>query len=167
MIKREIPIKNYIKYLIIIFISIISCIILYTIYNNKLKDTPILRNIVREIDIKDVDNYIIENESVLLYFGVVNDKDSEKIEKAMIKEMDIDNINIVYVNITELSNKKKYLREFSDKYSKLKKVTTYPAFVYIKNKEIIDVIERDDRELVIENVINFVDTNEIKGEKNA
>ncbi len=167
MNNRKIPMDNYIKLIFIVVVSLIGSIIVYTIYNNKINDIPLLRNKVKEIDVDDVDDYISENESVLLYFGAVNDNDSKMIEEEMIEYMDLDNVDIVYVNITNLKNKKEYLKEFSTKYSTNKKITNYPAFVYIRDKEIIDLIEQDDRELLINNVIKFVETNEIKSEKNA
>ena len=46
-------------------------------------------------------------------------------------------------------------------------IDNYPAFVYIKDKEIVDIVQREDRYLEIEEVSNFIDSNEIKGEKDA
>ncbi len=170
MVLRDVPFKNYIKYGIIIIITIVLCTITFIIYNNHKKyenDLPLLRNKVSEINIDDVDNYIDENEVVLLYFGSVKDENSEKIEKEIIKMIDEEKIDFVYVNITNLKNKNDYFKSFNNKYSTGKKIDNYPAFVYIKNKEIIDVIQRDDRYLEIEEVSMFIDNNEIKGEKNA
>ncbi len=165
--KKQIPRDNYIKLILIIVTSLIGSIILYTIYNAEVNKEPILRNKVKEIDADDVEDYISENESVLLYFGAVKDNDSEKIEKEMIKKLDLEKIDIVYVNITNLKNRKDYLKKLSNKYSTYKELTNYPSFVFIKDKKIVDVIEKDDKELIISDVIKFIETNEIKGEKNA
>ena len=170
MVLRDVPFKNYIKYGIIVLISIVLCVIAFVIYNNHKNyenDLPILRNKVSEISVDDVDDYIEENETVLLYFGVVKDDNSEKIENEMIKMIDEDNLSFVYVNITDLNNKKDYFKLFNDKYSSGKKIDNYPAFVYIKDKEIKDIIQRDDRYLEIEEVSKFIESNEIKGEKDA
>ena len=170
MINREIPFKNYVKYAVIVFFTLLISIIAFIIYNNHKnyeKDLPILRNKVSEINIDDVDNYIDENESVLLYFGVVHDKNSESIEKEMIDMIDKYHIDFVYVNLTDVKNKKDYFKSFNNKYSKGKNIDNYPAFVYIKDKEIVDIVQREDRYLKIEEVSNFIDSNEIKGEKDA
>lgn len=170
MINREIPFKNYVKYIAIVFFTLLICIVAFIVYNNHKNyenDLPILRNKVSEINIDDVDNYIDENESVLLYFGVVHDKNSESIEKEMIDMIDKYHIDFVYVNLTDVKNKKDYFKSFNNKYSKGKNIDNYPAFVYIKDKEIVDIVQREDRYLEIEEVSNFIDSNEIKGEKDA
>lgn len=170
MVLRNVPFKNYVKYGIIVFFTLLICIITFVIYNNHKNyenDLPILRNKVSEINIDDVDNYIEENEKVLLYFGVVHDENSESIEKEMIKMIDKYHIDFVYVNITDVKNKKDYFESFNKKYSKGKKIENYPAFIYIKDKEIVDIVQREDRYLEIEEVSNFIDNNEIKGEKDA
>ena len=168
MLRTKIPRKNYIKLFLILFFSLIVCTIIFIIYNNwNNNDLPILRNKVSEIEVNDVDNYISENETVLLYFGVVKDENSEKIEKEMLDMIDKDNVDFVYVNITNLKNKKSYFKSFNEKYSDGKMITNYPAFVYIENEKIVDIIQRDDRYLEIEDVENFIKINEIKGEENA
>ena len=166
MVFRKIPFKNYVKYGIIVAVTIISCFILYTIYNN-FKDQSVLRNKVSELNPEKLDEYIDENEYVLLYFGVINDDNSERIEEQLIKMIDKDNLDFIYVNISDLNNKKEYLKKFSEKYSSNKKIDNYPAFVYIKNREIIDVIQREDRYLKIDDVKEFVKDNDIIGEKDA
>ena len=168
MLRTKIPRKNYIKLFLILFFSLIVCTIIFIIYNNwNNNDLPILRNKVSEIEVNDVDNYISENETVLLYFGVVKDENSEKIEKEMLDMIDKDNVDFVYVNITNLKNKKSYFNSFNEKYSDGKMITNYPAFVYIENEKIVDIIQRDDRYLEIEDVENFIKINKIKGEENA
>ena len=164
---RIIPRENYFKYAVVLLVSLISCYLLYTIYNNHAQKESLLRNKVKEIDVKDIDNYISENEEVLLYFGVVNDTNSDNIERNMIDTLDLENSKIVYVNITNLENKKDFLKEFSKKYSNVIEVTNYPAFVYIKNQSIIDYVQKDDRYLVMDDVTDLINKNEIKGEKDA
>lgn len=170
MWEKQIPTKNYIKYGLIIFFTLLGCLILFIIYDNWKKynnNVPILRNKVSEIEINDVDDYINENENILLYFGVVNDDNSEEIEKELSKMIDKNEINFIYVNITDLKNKRSYLKSFGEKYSSNKTLDNYPAFVYIRDGKIVDVVQRDSRYLEKNDIKSFVELNEIKGEKDA
>ena len=167
MVLRKIPFKNYIKYGIIIFISLTICVLLFIIYNNYKDDSSILKNKVKEIDALDVDNYISENETVLLYFGVEKDEYSKDIEKQLLEMVEEDDLDFVYVNLSKLNNKKEFLKSISKKYSDNKVISDYPAFVYIKDGVIIDLIQKEDRYLETDDVKVFVETNNIKGEKNA
>ena len=167
MVLRKIPFKNYIKFGLIIIASLITCLLLFIIYNNFKNRTSVLTNKVKEIEVSDIDNYISENEEVLLYFGVIQDESSKKIEDQMIEMIENDELDFVYVNISNENNKKAFLKDFSKKYSDEKVVDDYPAFVYIKNGVIVDTIQKESRYLEIEDVKDFVETNDIKGEKNA
>ena len=161
MTQKEIPVKNYIKLGIIVLLTLISCLIIYIIYNNNKKyegDVPLLRNKVSEIEYDDVDDYINDNNTVLLYFGVVHDDNSEKIEEGLIKSIDKDNIEFVYVNITNLKTKTKYFENFNNKYgTSIKKITNYPAFVYIKDKKIEEIVQRDDRYLEMNDISQMME----------
>ena len=167
MMLRNIPLKNYIKFGMIIVVSIITCILLFIIYNNFKDRKSVLTNKVKEIDVLDLDNYISENESVLLYFGVVQDENSKEIEEQMLEMIDEDSLDFVYVNISNVDNRKIFLKDFSKKYSDSKVIDNYPTFVYIKDESIVDYIQKEDRYLEIDDVKVFVETNDIKGETNA
>ena len=172
MTYRKVPFKDYVKFGIIVLVSLITCLLLFIIYNNFKDNSSVLTNKAKEIDIKDLDNYIEDNDTIFLYFGVVDDNNSKKIEEEMVNLIDEDDVDLIYVNISNEKNKKTFLKTFSNKYaneiySSNKIVSNYPAFVYIKNGEIVDVIEKDDRNIEIEDVKEFIKANEIKGEKNA
>jgi hypothetical protein len=167
MTLRKIPLKNYIKFGIIVLTSLITCFILFIIYNNFKNDSSVLTNKVSEIDYLDIDNYINENESVLFYFGVVQDENSKKIEEQMLEMIEEKDLDFVYVNLSKLDNKKGFLKKFSKEYSDSKIIDNYPAFVYLKDGNIVDVIQKEDRYLEIDDVERFVESNDIKGEKNA
>ena len=167
MVLRNIPFKNYVKFGLIIVTSLITCLLLFIIYNNFKNRSSVLTNKVKEIEVSDIDNYISENEEVLLYFGVIQDENSKKIEDQMLEMIDNDDLDFVYINISNEKNKKSFLKDFSKKYSEQKVIDDYPAFVYIKNGVIVDAIQKEDRFLKIEDVKEFVETNDIKGEKNA
>lgn len=170
MLGKEIPVKNYVKYALIVIFTLTVCIVTFVIYNNQ-KDyennQPILRNKVPEITVEDIDNYISENEESLLYFGVVNDKNSRNIEKELLKLVEKDNLKFVYINLTDVKDKEEVYNTINSKYSVNKTISSYPAFLYIKNGKIIDLVQKGNKELYIGDISQLLDINEIKGENDA
>ena len=59
MLGKEIPVKNYVKYALIVIFTLTVCIVTFVIYNNQ-KDyennQPILRNKVPEITVEDIES---------------------------------------------------------------------------------------------------------------
>lgn len=167
MFEKEIPKKNYVKLIIIVLVTLALSVTIFIIYNNK-KDydnsQPILRNKVKEIDYNDIDNYIDENETVLLYFGSVKDENSKKVEKDILKLLDKREIDLIYVNITDVDKYKSFCKSFNEKYNSV--LYNYPAFIYIKNKEVVDLVQKSRSNLEIYDITNILDKNEINGEKN-
>ena len=170
MLEKEVPVKNYIKYAIIVILTLTICIITFIVYNNH-KDyennKSVLRNKVPEITVDDIDNYISENEESLLYFGVVNDDNSKKLESDLLELIEKNNFNFVYINLTDVKDKESVYNKINSNYSINKKINAYPAFVYIKNGKMVDLVQKEGRDLYIGDISQLLDVNEIKGENDA
>ena len=171
MRKKNISKNNYILCAVIFTVTIVVCLMIFFImennkeYNSKI---PILRGKVSEIEPKDLDNYLMENPDVLLYIGVADDNNSRKVEEKFKKVIEENNLNIIYLNLTNLSEKeiKEYLNDFSSKYSSSKAINNYPAFLVIFDSQVVDFVQKENRDLDISDISHILDMYEIKGEKN-
>ena len=169
---RKIPGRNYLILILLFVITIGGAISFYIVYSNASKEEqkiPVLRDKVAEIKSNDIDEYLSENPDSLLYIGVANDENSRKVEKELIDLIDKKQIELIYVNITDLtdSEKKDFYKEINDNYSSgEKKLSNYPAFIIIKNQKIYDLVQRNSRDLYLGDIEQLLDIYEI-GVKNA
>jgi hypothetical protein len=163
---KEIPKKNYLIYSIIFCFTLALSITIFILYNNQKQyeeSIPVLRGKTKEMEIKDIDEYLVENPNSLLYFGVANDSNSRNIEKKLISFINKNNLNIIYINLSNVSNKKTFYDDFNKKYSSDKRLENYPAFIIIREGKILDIVQRKDRDLYIGDIEQLIDIYEIKG----
>ncbi len=169
---RKIPGRNYLILILLFIITIGGAISFYIVYSNASNEElkiPVLRDKVAEIKTGDVDVFLSENPDALIYVGVANDENSRKLEKDLIDLIDRKQIELVYVNLTDLTEKERtdFYKSMNDNYSSgEKKLSNYPAFIIIKNQKIYDLVQRNSHDLYLGDVEQLLDIYEI-GEKNA
>lgn len=169
---RKIPGRNYLILILLFIITIGGAISFYIVYNNASNEElkiPVLRDKVAEIKTGGVDVFLSENPDALIYVGVANDDNSRKLEKDLIELINKKQIELVYINITDLteSERKDFYKDFNDKYSQgEKKLSNYPAFIIVRNQKVYDMVQRNSRDLYLGDIEQLLDIYEI-GEKNA
>ena len=166
---KEIPKKNYLILASIVCFTLIVSITIYLTYNNQKEyenTIPILRGEVKEIEAKDVDDYLIENPNSLLYVGVAYDENSKNLEKKLLSLKNKKNLNIIYINLTDLENKKVFYDNFNQKYTQGTKLNNYPAFIIMREGKVLDLVQKNNRDLYIGDVEQLIDIYEIKGDTN-
>lgn len=167
---REIPQKNYITYGLIVFFTLAASISMFVIYENHknyLSNIPVLRGIAREIESKDLNEYLKENEDVILYFGVANDENSREVEEDLKDLINRKNLDIVYVNLGNVEKINDFYKTFNSNYSNgTVELSNYPAFVLVHDQKIVDLVQRNERKLFIGDIEQLVDVYEIRGEEN-
>ena len=164
---RKIPVKNYLICSLIFIVIITTSLILYFIYDNhKVLESkiPVLRGRVQEITIDSVDEYLKENDGVLLYVGVANDPNSRELEEELIPLLDKNIISIIYLNITDIDNKNAFFKDFNEEYSNGTNLNNYPALVYISDNKISSLVQKENGILTYSTVKSFL--NSIHGGKN-
>ncbi len=81
--KTYIAKKNYIKFYLIIIVTIILGLAFYFSYE-KYKEyqnkIPVLRGVTAEIKIDELDDYLTENDKAIIYVGVADDNNSRELE---------------------------------------------------------------------------------------
>ncbi len=155
----DIPKKNYVICFFLFLIVIVASLIIYVINNDQKKysnKVPVLRGKVLELNVDAIDEYLNENDDVLLYLGVANDSNSRTLEEKMLPLIEYGKLNIIYLNITDVNNKRNFIKSFNKKYGSNLILKKYPALIYIKEEKIYEMIQRDDKELTIMDVKQFM-----------
>lgn len=165
---RVIPKGNYVKLTIICAITmaiVIFCFVLYNSHQSYLNSIPVIRDSVAEITDKDVDVYFTEHDNFLMYIGVANDENCRILEEDLVNMIKIRNIsNIIYLNLTDAENRASFYDTFNLKYSSVEKVNSYPAFLIISDKKVLDFVQKEDRMLNIGDIEQLLDEYEILGD---
>ncbi len=159
--EKEIPVKNYIL-LIILFVCTIFILYIvtekYKSYREFEKSTPVIADTLHEISTDEFSHYVTETPSVVLYMCVASEdvcRDYEtSLKKLVIKEGIED--AIAYVNLTDV-NLDEFVSNFNRTYPYKKPLTTsYPAFVIIKDNEVVDILQgTSDKPLTIDKTEDF------------
>ena len=166
---KEIPQKNYVIFTIIICFTLAISITTYVIYNNKKNyenSIPVLRGKVKEIEAKDLDEYLRENSNPLLYIGVPSDQNSRHLEENLLDLIERKNLDILYVNISNIEDKKSFYKDFNNKYGNGFELKDYPAFIIMRDGKVFDLKEKDATDLYIGDIEQLIDIYEIEGENN-
>lgn len=167
--KRIIPNKNYIKLAIIFVVTISVVVFLYVMYASQkeyINNIPVIRGNIAELNEQDLNNYFIGNDDFLLYIGVANDENCRELEEDLIELLKERRIsNAVYLNITDVINKNEFYNVFNSNYSLNEKLNSYPAFLVVSDKKVVDLVQRKDKKLTIENIEQLLDEYEITGDK--
>lgn len=165
-----IPKRNYLFVSLIFVFTIVAVVVSFILYKNIKEyneSIPVIRDYVKEINYDDLNNYFLENDDFFLYIGVASDDNCREFEedlKGIIKERNIS--NIIYLNIANIKDKDKFYDEINSKYSSNIKLSNYPAFIIVKNKKILDLVQRNDYYLNIDEVQKLFDYYEIDGDLN-
>lgn len=158
------------RYLILIFIFI-ACMGLviylckwYKVYDDYQKEIPVIRDTLSEITDADLDHYILDNPTTVIYMCTASDdtcRDFEKdFKKLVVKKEYTD--KIVYLNLSGL-DQGKFIEDFNNKYNfKVKLSVDYPAIVMFEDGKISALLqESDKREFNISTVQDFLELNMI------
>ena len=141
--KRVIPNKNYIIVAVIFVITIGFMFFLkkwYISYQDYENTIPILSGVISEVRYNEIDNYLSDNPSVVIYMGDTKDSDCREFElelKELLENKQIKD-RVIYYNVTDVKNKKLLLKELNDKYVNNNKISSYPVVMIFEDGKVID-----------------------------
>lgn len=158
------------NYLIVFFIFILCIGLvlylcqLYKIEKEETERIPIIRDSLREILYSDLDHYILDNPTSVIYMCAANEDScrtfEKKFKKLLLKKEYSE--EIIYLNLTDI-NKEEFIKSFNEKYpykSGLKDY--YPIFVVFEDGKIKSILQGGiKKELTISKVKVFFELNEI------
>ena len=158
------------RYLILIFIFILCMGLViylckwYKVYDDYQKEIPVIRDTLSEITDVDLEHYILDNPTTVIYMCTASDevcRDFEKdFKKLVIKKEYTD--KIVYLNLSGL-DQEKLVEDFNNKYNfKIKLSVDYPAIVMFEDGKITSLLqENDKRDFTISTVKDYLELNMI------
>ncbi len=168
--ERKITSKNYaILALIFIVATIITLYLanVYTVYQESKLEIPVIGDTLSEITSEEIDHYISENPSTMLYICTASDQKCRAYEKDLKKLIVREELQeyIVYLNLKP-EEKESFTESFNEKYSKRLKLTTnYPALVALDEGRVIHLLQsKENEKLTITKTQQFIDIHNIKGE---
>ncbi|MBQ6324076.1 MAG: hypothetical protein IJI22_04490 [Bacilli bacterium] len=160
--------KNNYVLLVVIFVLTIAFVLYlcrwYNVYNEYKKNIPVIRDSLYEIVNDDLEHYIMDNPTSVVYMCTAsNDKcrTFEKKFKKYLKTVELTD-SMVYLNLSDL-DQDEFVNNFNSKYDyKVKLTTDYPAFVYFEDGEVVAILQgKEDSDLTLAEVKQFLKLNEI------
>lgn len=135
----------------------------YKVYEESKKEIPVLDGILVEISVAELDHYLLENPSTVIYICTIQDTTCRNYESKLIKLIEKKALNddIVYLNVPE-EERVQFVEEFNNRYNyKVKLGNKFPAYVIFDEGKISGVLQEKDKDLTIEKTKQFIELNEI------
>ena len=165
--EKKSVLHNYII-LTIIFILSMGLVIylckLYNVYDEYQKETPVIRGSLQEIVDDDLEHYVLDNPTAVIYMCTSSNEICRTFEKGLKKLLNKNNYNdqIIYLNLSNL-NQDEFVDSFNSRYMRKAKLTTnYPAFVLFVDGKAVSILQgTEGKPLTITKVKQFLELNDI------
>jgi len=165
--EKKNKVHNYIILLIICICFIAFVFYICKIYNIQEEERlkiPVIRGQLLEIYKDDLDHYIMDNPSSIIYVCTADGEKCRSFEKEfkkLLKKNDYMN-QIIYLNLTDV-DQDVFLEEFNKKYnSKTRLSNYYPAFILFEDGKIKSILQGSSSKDVSTNKLKqFLEVNEI------
>lgn len=168
---RKKYVKNYII-LILIYAAMIALTVYickwYQVYQDYEKEVPVIRGSLFEITPDDLDHYVVDTSSVIIYMCTANEdtcRSFEKNFKKYIVKNDVEDV-VTYLNLTGQNNSV-FVENFNRRFPyKVKLKGDYPAFVAFQDGAVTSILQGSEtKPLTITKVNNFIELN-VQAEEN-
>ena len=153
---REIPKKNYFILFIVIVLSLLIAFYFrkwYKAYEDSYLSKSIVGNYLFQINYKELDNYLVENQSAIIYVSKVGNEKIRNFEKKFINAINQNDLKnkILYL---DLSN---YKGDTNNKYTiNDKDITSVPNISVFKNGKLDDIYVIDVDRYSMEKIISYL-----------
>lgn len=142
---RKIPTKNYIIALIITIVTLLLTLFLTNYFLDKREyenETNMVMNFVSEVKSEEFDNFIVENQDIMIYISNsdIADKELQKKVKKIITKGEFSD-DMVYLNMKNIDES--FYQHLSDNYFDSSLINTNvitESIIIVKNKKIINII---------------------------
>lgn len=160
-------IKNYFLLILIFAASIGLTMYLcnwYRVYDEYQKETPVIRGSLSEITKDELDHYILENPTTVIYMCTSDDILCRNYEKELKKLIEQKNLqeSIIYLNLNAINNDE-FVEQFNNNYPyKVKLTKRYPALVIFEEGQVSNILQGTETEkLTITKTKQFIEINKI------
>lgn len=167
--------KNYVKNYIVLIVLFCSCILLtlyfckwYNVYKEYEREIPVIRGYLSEITPEDLEHYVIDNSSAIIYLCTANSDECRSFEKDFKKYIQKNGISeeVIYLNLTSV-DQEAFVKNFNNTYPYKHKLNgKYPAFVVFQDGKISSVLQGGKNiKITISKVQNFLEVNMLADEE--
>lgn len=164
---KKVPVKNYLIVASIMLAFVLVILYLcnwYNVYDDYQKETPIIRGTLSEITSEELDHFIMENPSTVIYMCSASEDKCRSFEKDFVKLIEQKSLQevITYVNLSDI-DVTRFVDDFNNIYKyKTKLTSNYPAIVVFEDGKITKVLQGSDSEkLTITKTKQFIDLYDI------
>lgn len=153
---REIPKKNYFILFIVIVLSLLIAFYFrkwYKAYEDSYLSKSIVGNYLFQINYKELDNYLVENQSAIIYVSKVGNEKIRNFEKKFINAINQNDLKnkILYLNLNN------YKGDTNDKYTiNDMNITSVPNISVFKNGKLDDIYVIDVDGYNMEKIISYL-----------
>ena len=168
--KKEIPTKNYFVLGVIILITVLFFVYLFSWleqYNESKINTPIITPTLREVEYNNLNTVLAERDMLIMYMCTTDESICRSFEKKFVNYIKENNLteDIMYLNLGYDSDENNLLNKVYDKYksdSLVKKIYEYPTLLIFKDSKIVDVLSSNGKtKLTIADVDSFLEGYEL------
>lgn len=167
---KEVPTKNYIIIGIIFVISFVLMLMGGKWYKNYLEyqlTIPVISGYVNELSEQEIDNYLLENNDVMIYIGKSDDNNCRILEKDLKTFIKKHNLRgqIIYIDLNKINNKESFINDFNQKYATNKMIEEYPVFIILEDAKILDLVSKTKiQNLYIDDIEQLLEEYELLGD---
>ena len=165
--QRKIGLKNYLILLAIFVVATLITLYLcnvYNVYQESKKQIPVIRGTLSEITSQELEHYLYDNPTSMIYICTASNETCRKYEKDLKKYVNREHLQetIIYLNILE-EEKKSFTEDFNNKYTKkLKLKENYPALVIFEEGKETHLLQgKENEKLTITKTKQFMDLHKI------
>ena len=137
---------------------------LYKVDKEEKRKIPVIRDALGEIYPDDLDYYVVDNPTSVIYMCTANNDVCRTFEKGFKKLLQKKDYNgeIIYLNLTDI-DLDEFTNAFNQKYPYKGGITTnYPAFILFEDGKVVSILEGTvEKPLTVSKVKNYLELNEI------
>ena len=168
--KKEIPTKNYFVLGIIVLITVLFFVYLFSWleqYNDSKINTPIITSTLREVEYNNLNTVLAERDMLIMYMCTTDESICRSFEKKFVNYIKENNLSedIMYLNLGYDSDENNLLNKVYNKYKSpdlVKKIYEYPTLLIFNDSKIVDVLSSNGKtKLTIEDVDSFLESYEL------
>ena len=168
--EKEVPAKNYLFLTIIIVITLLAFVYLFSWfkqYNESKVNTPIITSTLREVEYNNLDTVLKERDVLVMYMCTTDETVCRSFEKKFVTYIKDNNLteDIIYLNLGYNTDENNLLNKVYNEYksdSLVKKVYEYPTLLIFNNGKIVDVLSSNGKDkLTIDDVDMFLEGYEL------
>ncbi len=168
--KKEIPTKNYFVLGIIVLITVLFFVYLFSWleqYNDSKINTPIITSTLREVEYNNLNTVLAERDMLIMYMCTTDESICRSFEKKFVSYIKENNLSedIMYLNLGYDSDENNLLNKVYNKYKSpdlVKKIYEYPTLLIFNDSKIVDVLSSNGKtKLTIEDVDSFLESYEL------